>query len=437
VNDTIFAVATGAGKAAVAIVRVSGPSCSLILRTTCPGVYFFGRRATITRIVGHTGELIDNGIVLYFPAPRSFTGQDVIEFQVAGSPAILAQLLRTLSNFPATRPAEAGEFTRRSFANGKRDLAEVEGLAAIIDAETGAQLKRAQSSAFGLLSRECEGIGAEILNSMVAIETALDFSDTDGFDAASTERVFDAIDDTRTRIRSLLNCSEGPERLQDGLVVVIAGPPNVGKSSLINYLSRREASIVSSFPGTTRDLIEVPMDIDGFPVIFVDTAGIRDPKDPIEAEGIARALKKSESADLTLWLSCCLEEDANTPTKLGEVIRVRTKCDLAHSDFVGGEALNISVKTGAGLDALLARIAEFTRAQLGGIASSLLTTQRQRAAVLDADLALGRLLKHRDAPTELLAEELRLAARCMSRVVGRIDVEDVLVGIFSRLCVGK
>jgi tRNA modification GTPase len=437
-GDTIYSTATGIGRAAVAIVRVSGPSCQLILKTMCPGACFLDRRATVARIVDLSGELIDVGMVIIFFAPRSFTGEDVVEFQVTGSRAVVNILLKTLSRFPATRPADAGEFARRSFANGKRDLSEIEGLASLVEAETIVQLRHAQRSASGQLSRECEEIRERLVRCMAFLEGFLDFSDIeDSETTASMHNVVAVVKDMRERTKTLLLDSDHPERLRDGLVVVIAGPPNAGKSSLINYLTKREVSIVSVVPGTTRDLIEVFVDIAGFPIVLIDTAGIRESDDPIEAEGIARARKKRESADLTLWLTSCLDDDDLDVAERCEVLRIKTKCDLAPHTPCSDEYITVSTVTGVGINILITRIEEFAHSQLGGLANSLVTTQRQRAAILEADSALERFLGGRGAPVELLAEELRFAARCMSRVVGRIDVEEVLENVFSRLCVGK
>jgi tRNA modification GTPase len=438
-GDTIYAAATGLGRAAVAIVRVSGPSCQLILRAMCPGTCFLDRRAAVARIVDLSGELIDLGMVIMFRAPRSFTGEDIVEFQVTGSRAVVNILLKTLSRFPATRPANAGEFARRSFTNGKRDLSEIEGLASMVEAETIVQLRHAQRSAFGQLSRECEQIRERLVRCMGLLEAFLDFSDIEDSDTLSMHEVVAAVGDIRERTRTLLLNSDYSERLRDGLIVVIAGPPNSGKSSLINYLAKREVSIVSVVPGTTRDLIEVFVEIAGFPVVFVDTAGIRETNDPVEAEGVARALKKRDSADLTLWLTSCWDDDDLDEKQGLEVLRIKTKCDLASNAAFSDEYIGVSTVTGIGIDILIARILEFAQTQLGSLADSLITSERQRAAILDADSALERFLCSciSNARIEFLAEELRSAARCMSRVVGRIDVEEVLDSVFSRLCVGK
>jgi len=389
------------------------------------------------RILDHSSELIDLGVVIMFYAPRSFTGEDVVEFQVTGSRAVVAMMLNTLSRFPATRHAYAGEFSRRSFANGKRDLAEIEGLASVVEAETITQLRHAQRSASGQLSRECEVIRETLVRCMALLEGFLDFSDVEDSEATSLRDVVALVEDIRERTKALLLNSDHPERLRDGLVVVIAGPPNAGKSSLINHLTKREVSIVSVVPGTTRDLIEAHLDIAGFPIIFVDTAGIREARDPVEAEGIARARKKRDSADLTLWLTSCEDGEDFDETQIGEMLRIRTKCDLAPQARFLDDCIRVSTVTGAGIDVLVARIAAFARSRLGGLVDSLVSTQRQRAAILEADGALERFLYNQTAPVELLAEDLRIAARCMSRVVGRIDVEEVLNNVFSRLCVGK
>jgi tRNA modification GTPase len=273
---------------------------------------------------------------------------------------------------------------------------------------------------------------------MAILEGFLDFSDIEDSESTSIrEEVLAVVEDIHERTKTLLLNSDNQERLRDGLVVAIAGPPNAGKSSLINYLTKREVSIVSVVPGTTRDLIEVLADVGGFPIVFVDTAGIRETNDPVEAEGIARALRKRDSSDLTLWLTSCLDDDNFNATERRDVLRIKTKCDLAPHTSFSDDYVRVSTVTGFGVNLLITRIVEFAHSRLGGLANSLITTQRQRAAILEADGALERFLQGQSAQIELLAEELRLAGKCMSRVVGRIDVEEVLDSVFSRLCVGK
>jgi tRNA modification GTPase len=436
-RDTIFAIATGAGRSAIAIVRVSGPACPTILAQMCPNARFRDRRATLVRILDQSRELIDQGVVIHFPVPHSFTGEDLVEFQVTGSRAVLAALVRSLSKFSTTRPAQPGEFARRAFENGKRDLAEVEGLSRVVEAETAAQLRHAQRVASGELSRACENIREQLLQAMVLVESNLDFSDVEDTAAISSDELMALLEDARAAIRRLLLNARAGERVRDGMTVVIAGAPNVGKSSLMNVLAGRDVSMVSTIPGTTRDLIEISTEIDGFPIVFVDTAGLRESDDPLESEGIARARRRCASADLTLWLTNFSDADPPIERVGGNVLHVKSKLDLAPQQRVTGGKLAFSAKTGEGVDSLLAAICEFAAEFFSGSGEALIGTERQRLAIVAADAALGRVISKHQQPVEIVAEELRAASLAMSRVVGRIDVEDVLDEVFSRLCVGK
>lgn len=435
-SETIYAISTGVGRSAIAIVRVSGPRCSSILSRLCPGIAFPNRVATHTAIRDGNGEILDYGLVINFCGPRSFTGEDIIEFQVTGSRAVLSGLLRTLASLPGTRPAEPGEFARRAFVNGKRDLAEIEGLASLVEAETAAQLRHAMKMASGEVSRQCEQIRGQLLRSMSLVELLLDFSDVEDAADLTLEQVTSSLADTLNSMNSLVAHDDTEARLRDGMTIVIAGPPNAGKSTLLNALARRDVAIVSEIPGTTRDPLEVNTEVAGFPVTFVDTAGLRDTIDPVEAEGIARARKRSASADLTLWLRSSSDLLDGTPAPTGPLLLVTTKIDLAPS-APPTEGIAISALTGEGISILVGEIAEVARNHFSGTGSVILGTQRQRAAAREAAAALRRVLQTPELSIEIVAEELRLAAAAMGRITGRIDVEEVLGDIFTRLCVGK
>jgi len=271
---------------------------------------------------------------------------------------------------------------------------------------------------------------------MSLVESLLDFSDVEDTAGTSIDQVDGLLHDALNRIERLLCHAEVGERLRDGLTVVIAGPPNVGKSSLMNALARRDVSIVSPTPGTTRDLIEISMDVGGFPVVVVDSAGIRETTDPVEAVGVARARSRCESADLTLWLTSCVDAAPAEPPP-GSALRVKSKWDLAPEILVPADEIAVSARSGRGLDLLMRRIRGFAEGHFSGAETSLIGTERQRVAVQEASRAIRRVLSDREAPIEVVAEELRIAERAMSRVVGRIDVEELLGDIFSRLCVGK
>jgi tRNA modification GTPase len=303
-HDTIFAPASGAGRAAIAVMRISGSRCSQALQAIAPGAEFPDRRAVL-RTLHHpqSREPLDRALITRFQAPRSFTGEEMAEISVTGGRAVTSAIVRALGLVPGLRPAEPGEFAWRAFMNGKIDLSEVEGIADLVEAETEAQRRQAQRIAGGALSRECEAIRTGLLEAMAAVETQIDFTDIEDATDFTLESVRSAANAALERIDRALATADSAQRLREGFTVVIAGPPNVGKSTLMNALAGRDVAITSPIPGTTRDLIEVFLDLRGYPVILVDTAGIRDAQDPIEQEGVARARRRAGSADLMLWLS--------------------------------------------------------------------------------------------------------------------------------------
>ena len=437
-HDTIFAPASGAGRAAIAVLRISGPSCSDALRIIAPGAEFPDRRAVL-RTLRHpqSHEPLDRALITRFQAPRSFTGEEMAEVSVTGGRAVTSAIVRALALVPGLRPAEAGEFAWRAFMNGKIDLSEAEGLADMVEAETEAQRRQAQNIAGGALSRACEAIRSKLLEAMAAVETQIDFTDVEDASDFTLELVRHAARAALERIDRALSTADSAQRLREGFTVVIAGPPNVGKSTLMNALAGRDVAITSPIAGTTRDLIEVFLDLRGYPVILVDTAGIRESRDPIEQEGVARARRRAENADLALWLDDGGGSPA--PSLQSPTLAVRTKIDLndPHSSSAGMAKLAISAKTGAGIDRLLDVIAELAEERMSSREPALLTLERHRRAFQDARQALVSALKPEAAEPELIAEDLRRAASAMDRIVGRIGVEDVLGEIFARLCVGK
>ncbi len=327
-QDTIFAPASGAGRAAIAVLRLSGPGCSEALETIAPGAEFPDRRAVL-RTLRHpqSQEPLDRALITRFRAPRSFTGEEMAEISVTGGRAVASACVKALALIPGLRLAEPGEFAWRAFMNGKIDLSEVEGLADLVEAETEAQRKQAQRIAGGALSRECEAIRTSLLEAMAAVETQIDFTDVEDASDFTLESVRSAARGAIGRIDRALATADAAARLREGFTVVIAGPPNVGKSTLMNALAGRDVAIISPIPGTTRDLIEVFLDLRGYPVILVDTAGIRDAQDPIEQEGVTRARRRAESADLMLWLND--GGDGPPPPRLdAPTLAVRTKIDL-------------------------------------------------------------------------------------------------------------
>jgi tRNA modification GTPase len=438
-HDTIFALASGGGRAAIAVLRLSGPGCSEALKTIAPGAEFPDRHAVL-RTLRHTQsrEPLDRALITRFQAPRSFTGEEMAEISVTGGRAVASACIKALALLPGLRLAEPGEFAWRAFMNGKIDLSEVEGLADLVEAETEAQRRQAQRIAGGALSRECGAIRTSLLEAMAAVETQIDFSDVEDASDFTLESVRSAARGAIERIDRALATADSAQRLRDGFTIVIAGPPNVGKSTLMNALAGRDVAITSPIPGTTRDLIEVFLDLRGYPVILVDTAGIRDAHDPIEQEGVARARHRAESADLILWLSDGGEGQAPPGLEV-PTLAVRTKIDLKEGDTLasGAAYVAISAKTGAGVDRMLDVIAELAEERMSSREPALLTLERHRRGFQAARQALASALSPDAAEPELIAEDLRRAAFAMDQIVGRIGVEDVLGEIFARLCVGK
>jgi tRNA modification GTPase len=432
-QDTIFAAASGHGRAAVCVVRISGPGTGSALRAL-GGDVPPPRRLSLRHLRSASGEFLDQALVAWLPGPKSFTGEDQAELHIHGGPATRASVLRALLAIPGLRPAEAGEFTRRAFLNGRMDLSQVEGLSDLIDAETEAQRRQALRQLEGKLGNVVERWREELLETLARLEAALDFSDEGDVPAGLESDAMERIRVTAASIAEVLS-RPGGERLRDGYTVVLAGPPNSGKSTLLNALANRDVAIVSPVAGTTRDAIEVRCDLEGLPVTIVDTAGLRDSADPVEQEGVARARARSASADLVLWLVPPDEDEGPSPAGT-RILRVGTKADLG----ISGEGLDakISALTGSGIGDLLSLIKNEAQASLGQ-GDAMLTRERHRAALEGAHASLKRghdLLASGAAP-ELATEEVRLAVRCVGRITGRVDVEELLDRLFSSFCIGK
>ena len=438
-SDTIYALATPAGRSGVAVVRISGSDARPALAALTDRDLPKPRVATLRRLVGKDALPIDDALVLWFPAPHSFTGEDVAELHLHGGPAVIAATLAALSAQQGLRLAEPGEFTRRAFDHDKLDLAQVEGIADLIAAETEMQRRQALRQAEGVLSRRLETWRTDLARVLARLEAYIDFPDED-----LPQQLLSSIDVEIEEIAKALAqelAGHAAERLRDGLTIAILGAPNVGKSSIINKLAQREAAIVSSIAGTTRDVIEVRMDVAGYPVTLADTAGLRASADEIEAEGVRRALSRAEHADLKLLVFDGGRWPAIDPetAKLidDQAICVVNKADLLREPepiaVEGRAALKLSCKTGLGLDALLGEVALRAKGAMSG--GEILTRARHRAAVEEAKAALDRAQKA--GPLELKAEDLRLALRAIGRIAGRVDVEEVLDLIFKEFCIGK
>ena len=433
-DDTIFAIASGHGRAAVCLIRISGPESRTILERMA-GRVPEPRRAVVRTLKDPVrGEPLDQALVLWMPGPGSFTGEDQVELQIHGGLATRAAVLRALGSLENCRAAEAGEFTRRAFLNGRMDLAQVEGLADIIDAETEAQRRQAMRQLGGRLGHAAENWRESVLQVLALLEASLDFSDEGDVPADLEAEILQMIDRVAFEIGQAMANRTG-ERLREGLTVVLAGPPNAGKSTLLNALAQRDVAIVSPIAGTTRDVIEVHCDLGGLPVIIVDTAGLRESADMIEQEGVSRARARAEDADLVLWL-VPPEGEESTPPPARRLLRVGTKSDLSRA--ADGCVLRIAGATGEGLPELIARLEE-EAAALMGQGDAIVTRERHRKALERAHASLERarvmLVSH--GPLELAAEEVRLAARAIGEITGRVDVEDVLDRLFSSFCIGK
>jgi tRNA modification GTPase len=416
------------------------------------------------------GDILDRGLVLWFPAPHSFTGEDMAELQVHGGRAVIEGILAALGTIDGMRLAQPGEFTRRAFENGKLDLTAAEGLADLIDAETSVQWRQAIHQSVGALHKQYESWRGELINALAHVEAALDFSDEDDVPDTVDAAALSIVDTLYSQISTHLTDGRSGEIIRDGVRVVIAGPPNAGKSSLMNTLAQRDVAIVSAQAGTTRDVIEVRLDLGGVPVILLDTAGIREASEDIEGEGIRRALQCAEDADLVLWLTealhmLCGSSFADTDDlpdeikRAPQIIRVASKTDLiastesstsvtppvsppsdastTSSELQATTPLFLSVRTGDGIDALMSRLTREAATLVGNSESAVITRARHRQEMQICATALEHFLEGSPSDLEFRAEDLRQAATALGRITGRIDVEDVLDRIFGDFCIGK
>jgi tRNA modification GTPase len=493
-SDTIFALSSGRGPAAIAVIRISGSRAGDALKAL--GVKIpEPRKAGLARVRNPDpladNEIIDEALALWFPAPHSETGEDVAELQLHGGRAVIAAVLAALGRIEGLRPAEAGEFTRRAFENGKLDLTAVEGLADLVMAETQGQRRQAFRQMKGLLGGRAESWRQRLIQALALVEARIDFSDEADVPDNLLAPALIIARELETEIATALADGGRGERLREGLVVAIAGPPNAGKSTLLNLLAKREAAIVSPYAGTTRDVIEVHLDLAGWPVTLLDTAGIRETDDPVEMEGVRRARARAAAADLVLWVvdsrdlpnsgAAASANEAESTGKAGSrppTWLIRNKIDLIEGDaqrnelrlrsIITSEAVfdpnkslkdmvknelthktesesiktelvfNLSAVTGEGFDQLLAQLARQAESFLAGAEQALVTRERHRRALEEVLAALHRAQGGEVAAREdLLAEELRIAARALARLTGRVDVEDILDVIFRDFCIGK
>jgi tRNA modification GTPase len=442
---TIFALSSGRPPAAIAVVRVSGSRAGDALTALC-GKLPEPRRAALRRLRDpQTKAVLDEALVLWFPGPNTETGEDMVELHLHGGRAIVAAVQHELGKLPGFRPAEAGEFTRRAFENGRMDLTAVEGLADLVFAETEAQRAQAMRQYQGLLGKRAEDWRQRLIGALALVEARIDFSDEADVPEDLVGPALRAARELVEEIDKSLQDAHRGERLREGLIVAIAGPPNAGKSSLLNRLARREAAIVSPYAGTTRDVIEVHLDLGGYPVTLLDTAGVRESEDPVEQEGVRRARARAAAADLVLWVEDAAGSgvglsSSESSSEQNESWMVRNKVDLLDSytkqPTESKNSFEISALTGAGVDRLVSELTRFASDFFSQAESALVTRARHRTALeRTADALRGAVALV--GPEELVAEELRVGAQELGRLTGRIDVEDVLDVIFRDFCIGK
>ncbi len=439
---TIFALATAPGRSGVAVVRISGPEAGSALAALTGRPLPAPRRAVLTKLRDpRTGDMLDDALVLRFTGPASFTGEDVVELHLHGGRAVVAGVIEALATLPGLRLAEPGEFTRRAFENGKLDLTEAEAVADLIDAETNAQRRQALRQMEGALGRLYDAWRERLTRALAHIEADIDFAEDD-LPGGVTDAVRPVVAGLADEIAAHLDDGGRGERLREGLHIAIVGAPNAGKSSLLNALARRDAAIVSARAGTTRDIIEVHLDLGGYPVVLADTAGLREAAaDEVEEEGIRRARDRAARADVKVAVFDATTLPDLDPATLDLIDRdtvvVFNKTDLATAIDLRPDLspILVSAQTGAGLRALEEKLTEFSADRLAIGSAPSLTRARHRAALTECRESLLRAL---DAPLpELAAEDVRLASRALGRITGQVDVEDLLDVIFRDFCIGK
>lgn len=437
-NTTIYALSTPPGRSGVAVVRLSGADAGGMLDALAGLPRPAARQAALRSIRASDGSLIDRALVLWFPGPKSFTGEDCAELHLHGGPAVIEAALSALDEAGAV-PAEPGEFTRRAFENDKLDLTEAEGLADLIEAETEGQRQQALAQMSGVLRTLYDGWRSDLIAAMASIEGEIDFPDEEDVPDALSHVAFEPLSRLITSMEDHLDDGRRGERVRTGFSIALIGAPNAGKSSLLNRLARREAAIVTDIPGTTRDIVEVRLTMAGFPVIISDTAGLREAVDAIEAEGVRRALDRADNADLRIGVVDARSEkdllDLRGRLKDDDLL-VLNKLDLAPEKKAAG-AYRLSAKSGDGVALLEERIESIVRDRLSAREYPALSRARHRRAVETAVAALRRAREQLALAPELAGEDARLAVRALESLTGRVDVEDVLDRVFSQFCIGK
>ena len=439
-KSTIYALSSGLGRAGIAVVRVSGPKASDTLIRLI-GVLPAPRLASLRRLISFSDQsVIDQALVFWFPGSATATGEDVAEFHLHGSPAIVAKVFSELSEIAGVVPAEAGAFTRRAFDNGVLDLVEVEGLADLLSANTESQRRLAMRQFLGEASSIYEKWRTDLVNALALIDAAIDFVEEPDVVAAAVAQTMPAVKKLRVALMAALSQSARASSVRDGLRLVIAGAPNVGKSSLLNWLAQRNAAIVSDRAGTTRDVVEAVVEFEGVRLVLADTAGLRiDSTDEIEKVGMARAEAEIQDADILLWLTAPDVNSEVGPSRTPDLF-VINKSDLIPRESIqyrNESSLTVSLKLGSGLVTLRERLAQLISERSALTQDAVVVRDRHVVAVKKTIRKLNDVLDHPNLPIEVLAEELSEACRIMSSITGRIDVEDLLGRIFSEFCIGK
>ncbi|WP_316858389.1 tRNA uridine-5-carboxymethylaminomethyl(34) synthesis GTPase MnmE [uncultured Cohaesibacter sp.] len=444
-RDTIFALASGAVPAGIAVVRVSGPKARDVMNQLVdsePSPRFAALRFVTDPA---NGRVIDQAIILFFPAEKSFTGEESVEFHLHGGRAVVRAMFDLLSGFEGCRMAEAGEFTRRAFENGKYDLTAVEGLADLIHAETENQRKQAMRQASGAHKSVIDGWRETLLYSRSMIEAELDFSDEEDIPGAVSDVIWPKLKRLTTEMESHLSMADRGERLRNGLTVVLAGHPNAGKSSLLNWFAKRDVAIVTDEAGTTRDLLELHLDIEGYPVTMIDTAGLRVSNSKVEKEGIRRALEKSENADLLIEVidgtdpnaRVKLNSHAERMVLFNKQDKVGEGADSQISEDPDENSYFVSVKAGTGMNDFYESFVKQIQNLFDGAEDVLITRKRHEESLRSCVENVNKSLTSTELPLEIRSEFLRMAGDDLGKITGRIDVEEMLGVIFSQFCVGK
>lgn len=439
-EDTIFALASGYGRAAVQIVRLSGQKTREIIQTGAEQLPA-PRSAKLVTLKNQAGDIIDRGLLLWFPGPHSFTGEDCAEFQLHGGAAITDAIFRWLQSFEQCRLAAPGEFTRRAIENGKMSLVEAEGLIDLIDAETDIQRRQALDQTLGGLSTHIEQWRSQLLDVLMLVEALIDFSDEADVNPAIFSQIENRLNILQSELEAAIQKAARGEQIREGFRVLLAGAPNAGKSTLLNALAERDVAIVSAIPGTTRDVIEIKLDLKGYPVIILDTAGVHETVDIIEQEGIRRTLREADRADLILWLEPVENGLSRLPDEfvsyVEKIIRVGTKADQSNAV---SRNLNVSAVTGNGIDALLDQI--LNRLTQGSETilpeKAVLTRARHRNEVEIALVSVEDALASTSSSNiEFIAEHIRLALKAIGRITHSVGSEEVLDRLFAGFCIGK